>query len=85
MFTAPVVSNMKVTHCSKKSSLKCCCLADGVTTSDWVPVVDQVLLMASIFLAYMAGVIPKEKSYFSSQRNVSNDNAVHESSTFSGR
>ncbi|RVW64266.1 hypothetical protein CK203_052258 [Vitis vinifera] len=63
---------------------KYACLADGATTSDWVPVVDQVLLMASIFLTYMAGVIPTEKSYFSSQRNVSDDNAVHESSTFSG-
>ncbi|KAL6312720.1 hypothetical protein AAG906_025807 [Vitis piasezkii] len=41
-----------------------------------------VVLMASIFLTYMAGVIPTEKSYFSSQRNVSDDNAVHESSTF---
>ena len=76
---------MKVTHCSKESSLKCSCLADGVTASDWVPVFDQLLLMASIFLTYMAGVIPTEKSYFSSQRNVSNDNAFHESSTFFGR
>lgn len=82
--TAPVVSNLKITHCSKEGSLRCSCLADGATTSDWVPVVDQVLLMASIFLTYMAGVIPTEKSYFSSQRNVSDDNAVHESSTFSG-
>lgn len=81
MFTAPVVSN----HCSKESSLRCSCLVDGVTTSDWVPVADQVLLMASIFLTYVAGVIPTEKSYLRSQRNVSDDNAVHETSTFSGR
>lgn len=85
MSTAPVISNLKITHCYKESSLRCSCLADGVTASDWVPVVDQVLLMASIFLAYMAGVIPTEKSYRRSQRSISDDDAVYESSSFPGR
>ncbi|XP_054783731.1 uncharacterized protein LOC129290775 isoform X2 [Prosopis cineraria] len=57
---------------------------DGATASDLVPVVDRVLLMASIFLTYMAGVIPVEKSYASGQKIISDKNMVAETSDNSG-
>ncbi|CAH8278927.1 unnamed protein product [Arabidopsis lyrata] len=58
-----------------ESTCKCTCLAsladfDGVAGSGWVPIGDQVLLTASIFLTYMAGVIPVQKnSSYSSRKN----------------
>lgn len=58
---------------------------DGSTPYDLVPVVDQVLLMSSIFLTYMAGVIPVEKSYKSDQKMISDKNVVPENSDNSGR
>ncbi|KAK7360865.1 hypothetical protein VNO77_02882 [Canavalia gladiata] len=36
---------------------------DGIITFGFVLVVDQLLLMVSIFLTYLDGVIPVEKSY----------------------
>lgn len=59
----------------ESSSCKCICLAsladfDGIAGSGWVPIGDQVLLTASIFLTYMAGVIPVSKnSSYSSRKN----------------
>lgn len=52
---------------------ECTCLAsladfDAVAGSGWVPIGDQVLLMASVFLTYMAGVIPLRNSGYSSSR-----------------
>ncbi|CAH8352306.1 unnamed protein product [Eruca vesicaria subsp. sativa] len=57
-----------------ESSFKCACLAslgefDAVAGSGWVPIGDQVLLMASVFLTYMAGVIPLQNSGYSSRKN----------------
>ncbi|CAH8359504.1 unnamed protein product [Eruca vesicaria subsp. sativa] len=57
-----------------ESSFKCACLAslgefDAVAGSGWVPIGDQVLLMASVFLTYMAGVIPSQNSGYSSRKN----------------
>ncbi|KAH0939958.1 hypothetical protein HID58_007419 [Brassica napus] len=56
------------------SSCKCTCLAsladfDAVAGSGWVPIGDQVLLMTSVFLTYMAGVIPLRNSGYSSKKN----------------
>lgn len=67
--------------------MKCSCLGslvnpEGTTASDWVPMVDQVLLMASMFLTCMAGVIPVNSSY---QNDISNDNVVAKSPISSGR
>jgi hypothetical protein len=84
------VSNLKVSPCLGGSSLKCSCLGslinpDGAKSSDWIPVVDQLLLMASIFLTYTSGVIPVRKSFLKFPKNVYNDDVVSESSTSSGR
>ena len=47
--------------------------------------VDQALLMASILLTYMAGVVPIGKPRFCPRRFISDDDAVKEGSTLSGR
>ena len=78
---------LKASPCPRKTYLNCCCLGslvnpEGATASDWVPIADQVLLMASMFLTYMAGVIPVDNSY---QNDISSDNVVPESPTSSGR
>lgn len=58
---------------------------NGATFSEWVPVVDQVLLMASIFLTYMAGVIPARKLLSSSRKRISLDNTLSGDALLSGR
>ncbi|XP_058198198.1 uncharacterized protein LOC131313735 isoform X1 [Rhododendron vialii] len=71
----------KVNPCAKDGSMRCYCLGtwintNGATFSEWVPVVDQVLLMASIFLTYMAGVIPARKLLSSSRKRISLDDTL---------
>ncbi|XP_010439716.1 PREDICTED: uncharacterized protein LOC104723099 isoform X2 [Camelina sativa] len=71
----PTSLNLGSYYSRGDSSCKCTCLAsladfDGVAGSGWVPIGDQVLLTASIFLTYMAGVIPVQKnSSYSSREN----------------
>lgn len=69
--------------------IRCCCLsllnADRAIISEWVPVVDQVLLLASITLTYMAGVIPAGKSLYSVKTSISAVDVVPENSSSSGR
>ena len=83
------VSYLKLSPCLRGTSLKSTCLGslvnpDGATTSDWIPVVDQVLLMASVFLTYTAGVIPvRKKSFLKFPKNFYNDDVA--SGTSSGR
>lgn len=78
-------------HLSRgESSCKCTCLAsladfDGVAGSGWVPIGDQVLLMASIFLTYMAGVIPVQNSSYSSRKKTVEENPDVGTSESSGR
>ncbi|KAL3620523.1 hypothetical protein CASFOL_035435 [Castilleja foliolosa] len=57
-----------------KTPIRCRCLsalanADAAITYEWVPFIDQVLLLASITLTYMAGVIPAEKSPSNTQKS----------------
>lgn len=74
---------------TRKNSIKCYCLGslvdpNGAIVSGWVSVSDQLLLMASIFLTYMAGVIPQHNSNHTHRKNFLEDNVVVESSTSSG-
>ncbi|KAJ4728506.1 Phosphoglycolate phosphatase [Melia azedarach] len=83
------VENLKVHPHVRENSLRCSCLGflmnpDGATASDWVPVGDQVLLMASIFLTYLAGVIPVQKSNVTSQNKILDKNVLPNSSTSPG-
>ncbi|KAF8394138.1 hypothetical protein HHK36_020344 [Tetracentron sinense] len=54
------------------------------TPSNWVPVVDQVLLMVTLVLAYVAGEVAAEKAYFKSKKNILVLDAVSKISTSSG-
>ncbi|KAL3531127.1 hypothetical protein ACH5RR_010449 [Cinchona calisaya] len=81
-------ANRKV-YSLQESFTKCHCLgalvnADSLTTSDWVPNVDQVLLMASIFLTYIAGVIPARKPLSEANKSTSNYFEVRKNSSLSG-
>jgi len=81
---------LKFTTRTRELPLKCIGLGalvdfDGATTSKLVPVVDQMLLMGSIFLTYMAGVIPVERSHASYRKTNSDKNVFPESSDISGR
>jgi len=74
------------TRVSGESSFKCDCLRtlmdfEGAAASGWVPLIDQVLLTASVFLAYMAGVIPSGRSY-SSRKITSSDMLLPASPVF---
>jgi len=59
--------------------------SDGGTPSNLVPVVNQVLLMGSILLTYLAGVIPVDKSHTRDQKSNSVKTALRDSSDISGR
>ncbi|CAL5192025.1 unnamed protein product [Lathyrus oleraceus] len=86
VFRAP---DLKMTHSLRTFPLNCNGIGalvdfDGSTASSLVPVVNQVLLMGSILLAYMAGVVPINKSYTSDQKINSIKNVLRESSDISG-
>lgn len=59
--------------------------SDVATVSEWIPVGDQVLLMASIFLTYLAGVIPVQKSNHTLQKSILDNVVASENSTSPGR
>ncbi|GFQ06587.1 hypothetical protein PHJA_002802700 [Phtheirospermum japonicum] len=71
-----IASNLSVLNGSPKwkTPISCRCLsalanADAAITYEWVPFIDQVLLLASITLTYMAGVLPAEKSPYNTQKS----------------
>ncbi|PSR89698.1 Ycf55-like protein [Actinidia chinensis var. chinensis] len=89
-FSSLCARNPIVNSSHKYSSMRCHCLRtsinnDGATVSAWIPIVDQVLLMANIFLTYIAGVIPVEKVLSSSRNRISTDYALPGDTTLSGR
>ncbi|AES79173.2 uncharacterized protein [Medicago truncatula] len=82
------VADLKITHRLRAFPLNCIGIgalvdSDGGTASNLVPVANQVLLMGSILLTYMAGVIPVDKSYTRDQKNNSVKNALRDSSDIS--
>ncbi|XP_022758634.1 uncharacterized protein LOC111305395 [Durio zibethinus] len=86
----PFFSNFNFSPCFRETSLRSTCIrslldSDGIIASDWIPVGDQLLLMGSIFLTYLAGVIPVQKSSSTSQKNIADDDAFPKSSTSSGK
>lgn len=83
-------SNLKLSDCFIETSLKSTCLGslvntEGVTAADWIPVIDQVLLISSVLLTYIAGVTPVRKFYPNFPKNIYNDDVISESSNSSGR
>lgn len=88
--SAPSVLSLKVSPSTRESSFKSSCLGcladlDGIAASDLVPLADQVLLMASILLTYIAGVIPAQSSDFSVRKKIADENIVLASPTSPGR
>lgn len=71
----------------KESSLRCCCLgtftnSTMVVPSNWVLLVDQALLMASIVLAYMAGVIPHDRVSFGAKNSSTAPDSAADSTSY---
>ncbi|XP_073284805.1 uncharacterized protein [Primulina huaijiensis] len=58
--------------------------ADGANSSDWVPVADQVLLLESMILTFIAGAIPSEKYLNNNATSRYQDDVVPESSSSLG-
>ncbi|GMH27905.1 hypothetical protein Nepgr_029748 [Nepenthes gracilis] len=87
--STPFVSVVNILSPLRDSSLTCSCLgtlidSESAAASDWLPVIDQVLLLASIFLTYMAGVIPSGKSYTSPQSGIPRDRLFLDNPTIFG-
>ncbi|KAL9262597.1 hypothetical protein AKJ16_DCAP01757 [Drosera capensis] len=66
------------TSSPRKSLCNCNCLgtlvdSEIVAASDWITVTDQVLLLASVILTYMAGVIPSKQSLANTSRKSSRE------------
>ncbi|KAK8711701.1 hypothetical protein V6N13_146972 [Hibiscus sabdariffa] len=85
----PFSPNLKVSPRSMETPLRSSCVCSlvdsvGITASEWVTVGDQLLLMTGIFLTYMAGVIPVQKSGSPYQKNIDDDDAFAQGSTSSG-
>ncbi|XP_047315256.1 uncharacterized protein LOC124919134 isoform X2 [Impatiens glandulifera] len=83
------VPNKKLGPCLKYKYTRYYCLgtltnADGFTPSDWIPFVNQALLMTSIFLTHMAGAIPHNKAPLRSPMDMLNDYTLAGDPTFSG-
>ncbi|XP_052170534.1 uncharacterized protein LOC127786866 isoform X2 [Diospyros lotus] len=88
-FSAFSVKILKVNPCSDNGSLRHYCMGtlvntDGTPAFEWVPIVDQALLVASIFLTSLAGVVPGKKLLSRSQNGLLNDCPRPEESAVSG-
>lgn len=81
-------TNLKVNHYQKVKGMKCYCLGTLMSTnsdpSEWIPVIDQVLLMSSIFLTHMAGVIPADGPFSTSKKNKLSDSMSPNGTLISG-
>ncbi|OVA01595.1 Uncharacterized protein family Ycf55 [Macleaya cordata] len=85
--SAPII--LKRIFLVKERSLRCCCFGTSInpeiaTPSNGVLIVDQVLLMASVILAYMAGIVPFRNVSFTPRKNVSDCDIIPDDSTSSG-
>lgn len=85
----PLSATREGQHLKKISSRRRCLGTlvnpENATPLTLVPVIDQVLLMATVAFAYMAGVIPSEKIHFNARKNLPDQVAQTENSTSSGR
>ncbi|XP_031501505.1 uncharacterized protein LOC116265131 [Nymphaea colorata] len=72
-----------------RRGLRCQCIGNAInpvsmSVFEWVPFVDQMLLVTSAAFAYMAGVLPLEKTSVALKRNSMDVNADAMSSTTTG-
>ncbi|KAI3772897.1 hypothetical protein L6452_04091 [Arctium lappa] len=81
-------TNIQVNRYQKPNHMRCYCLGALISTngdsSGWIPVIDQVLLMASFFLTHMAGVVPADGPFSNSGRNKLSDIVAPDGTLISG-
>ncbi|KAJ6820140.1 uncharacterized protein M6B38_299385 [Iris pallida] len=63
----PLCTAIRGSHCLNGSSLRCYCMGtlinpENVIPLSWASSVDEVLLVISVFFAYMAGAIPNSRT-----------------------
>ncbi|MBA0802707.1 hypothetical protein Gohar_012981, partial [Gossypium harknessii] len=85
----PFFSNLKVSPCFMGTPLRSTSVgslvdSDSITASDWVTFGDQLLLMTGIFLTYVAGVVPVQKSSSTSPKSIADNDSFPQGSTSSG-
>lgn len=85
----PFFSNLKVSPCFMETPLRSTSVwsfvdSDSITASDWVTFGDQLLLMTGIFLTYVAGVVPVQKSSSTSPKSIADNDSFPQGSTSSG-
>ncbi|KAG8477833.1 hypothetical protein CXB51_027433 [Gossypium anomalum] len=85
----PFFSNLKVSPCFMETPLRSTSVgslvdSDSITASDWITFGDQLLLMTGIFLTYVAGVVPVQKSSSTSPKSIADNDAFPQGSTSSG-
>ncbi|TYI00760.1 hypothetical protein ES332_A11G156200v1 [Gossypium tomentosum] len=85
----PFFSNLKVSPCFMETPLRSTSVwsfvdSDRITASDWITFGDQLLLMTGIFLTYVAGVVPVQKSSSTSPKSIADNDAFPQGSTSSG-
>ncbi|CAI9107455.1 OLC1v1006808C1 [Oldenlandia corymbosa var. corymbosa] len=84
-------TNLKLHH-QRDNLAKCKCLgalvnelnSDAAMSAEWVPYADQVLLMASIFLTYIAGVAPAGVPLTDARKSTLSDSTVPKNSSIYG-
>ncbi|CAN6479546.1 unnamed protein product [Victoria cruziana] len=86
--TRPIAAVKGERHLTSRGS-RCRCIGNAInpvnmSLLEWVPVVDQVLLVTSAAFAYMAGVVPLENSSVVPKRSSMDVNADAMSSTTTG-
>lgn len=69
--------------------MKCYCLGTLLSTTGdslrWIPVIDQVLLVTSIFLTHMAVVVPADGPFLGSGRKKLSDDVAPDGTPIPGR
>ncbi|XP_024974352.1 uncharacterized protein LOC112512558 [Cynara cardunculus var. scolymus] len=80
-------TNLKSRKCHDRR-MECHCSGNLINTdtnaSGWIPVIDQVLLMGSVFLTHLAGGLPVDRSFTNFGRKIFIDDIAPEEPIFSG-
>ncbi|KAG1361509.1 hypothetical protein COCNU_09G009720 [Cocos nucifera] len=87
---APLRIALEGSQRMKESFFKSCCFGsltdpEGALPSNWMSVVDQMLLMISIVFAHLAGAIPRRRAYIGMKNNTTSQHHDAASSTNYGR
>ncbi|KAK1308533.1 hypothetical protein QJS10_CPA09g02010 [Acorus calamus] len=87
-YSASFDRTVKGGWCIKLNRLRCNVVGASINLDDavnWVPVIDQALLMTSVIFAYMAGAVPSEDAYLNAKKHKPGQESSIASSIPSGR